>query len=225
MPDHKSIYSQEAENYQRLVGREDYQGNLLKAIRQVLPIDDIDVVELGAGTGRVTCLLAPHVRSIQAFDSAEAMLQVARDRLSTMGLTNWSAQVADHRELPVRDGWADLAISGWSVCYLVDWNRGNWKPEVKKALAEMKRVLRPGGKILIIETQGTGFETPHPPEHLLEYFQFLKEEGFNSTWFRTDYEFASAAEAKESTAFFFGKELADRFDSPILPECTGLWWK
>ncbi|MEA5079023.1 MAG: class I SAM-dependent methyltransferase [Anaerolineaceae bacterium] len=225
MPDHKSIYSQEAQNYQRLVGREDYQGNILKAIRGLMPIEGIDVVETGAGTGRLTCLLAPYVRSIQAFDSSDAMLDVARDRLTEMGQHNWSAGVADHRGLPAADACADLAISGWSVCYLVDWNRGDWKPDVAKALSEMQRVLRSGGKIVLIETQGTGFETPHPPQHLLDYYEFLKEQGFENTWFRSDYEFESIAEARELTEFFFGKELADQFSGRILPECTGIWWK
>lgn len=225
MPDHKSIYNQEAQNYQRLVGREDYQGNILKAIRTILPIEGIDVVETGAGTGRVTCLLAPFVHSIQAYDSSDAMLEVARDRLAEMGLHNWSTGVADHRTLPAADACADLAISGWSVCYLVDWNRGDWKPDVRKALSEMKRVLRPGGKLVLIETQGTGFENPHPPQHLLEYYQFLQDEGFQSTWFRSDYQFENASEARELTEFFFGKELADQFSGRILPECTGIWWK
>lgn len=225
MPDHRSIYNQEAQNYQRLVGREDYQGNILKAFRAILPIEGIDVVETGAGTGRVTCLLAPYVRSIQAFDSSDAMLDVARDRLAEMGQRNWSAGVADHRTLPAADACADLAISGWSVCYLVDWNRGDWKPDVRKALSEMKRVLRPGGKLVLIETQGTGFENPHPPQHLLEYYQFLQDEGFQSTWFRSDYQFENASEARELTEFFFGKELADQFSGQILPECTGIWWK
>lgn len=225
MPDHKSIYSQEAENYQRLVAREDHEGNLLKAMRAVLPLEGIDVVELGAGTGRLTCLLAPLVHSIQVYDSAEAMLEVARDRLSDMGLHNWSAQVADHRALPAADGCADLAISGWSVCYLVDWNREKWQPEVRRALAEMKRVLKAGGKIVLIETQGTGFTTPHPPEHLLEYYQFLENEGFQSSWLRTDYAFESEEEARELSKFFFGKEMIDHLEGCFLPECTGLWWK
>lgn len=225
MPDHKSIYNQEAENYQRLVAREDYQGNILKAIRAVLPVEGIDIIELGAGTGRLTCLLAPFAHSIQAFDSSAAMLEVARARLTEMGLYNWSTQVADHRALPAGEGCADLVLSGWSLCYLVDWNRENWKDDVQKALNEMQRVLKPGGRSLIIETQGTGFESPHPPEHLLEYYQFLAENGFACTWFRTDYLFADAAEARELTTFFFGEELANQFKGLILPECTGLWWK
>ena len=52
--------------------------------------------------------------------------------------------------------------------------------------------------------------------------------GFNATWIRTDYEFASVPEAEELTRFFFGDALADRIEREqllILPECTGLWWK
>ena len=35
MPDHKQVYKQEAQNYQRLIAREDYQENLLPAIRRL----------------------------------------------------------------------------------------------------------------------------------------------------------------------------------------------
>ena len=225
MPDHKSIYGNEADAYNRLVSREDYQGNILRAIRELLPIGGIDVVELGAGTGRLTCLLAPFAQSIQAFDSSDHMLGIARDRLTEAGLHNWQTHVADHRSLPTKDGCADLVISGWSICYLVDWNIGDWKTDVMKALVEMQRGMKPGGKMLIIETQGTGFETPHPPDNLLEYYQFLSDNDFKNKWLRTDYQFADLAEARELAGFFFGEELANQLTNPILPECTGLWWK
>ena len=104
-------------------------------------------------------------------------------------------------------------------------------PTIRELAEKGARVIvlshfeRPGGKIVLIETQGTGFEPPHPPQHLLEYYEFLKEQGFESTWFRSDYEFDSAVEARELTEFFFGQELADQFSGRILPECTGIWWK
>lgn len=225
MPDHKTIYNQEADNYERLVNREDYQGHILEAVRKVIPIEGLDVIEMGAGTGRLTCMLAPFVKSIVAYDSAAAMLEVASQRLIQMGLKNWRTEVADHRSLPAKENVADLAIAGWSICYLVDWNRKDWKQELGKGLLEMERVVRPGGTMIIIETQGTGFETPHPPEHLLEYFPYLESHGFSGTWFRTDYKFADKEEASELTRFFFGEELAKQFSSEFLPECTGLWWK
>ena len=225
MPDHKAIYTDSALNYDRLVSREDDQGNLLKAIKEVLPIDGLNVVETGAGTGRLTRLLAPYVGSIAAFDTSEPMLELAAASLSQAGLHNWRTGVADHRSLPVADASADLCLSGWSVCYLVDWNRQDWQKEVSKALAEMERVLVPGGWSILIETQGTGFTTPHPPDHLLAYFQFLNDQGFQSKWFRTDYRFKDAREAKELSVFFFGEEMAQKIEGVILPECTGLWCK
>ena len=225
MPDHKAIYSEEAVNYERLVSHEDDQGNILRAIQQVVNPAGLDVADLGAGTGRVTCLLAPLVRSIVALDTSAHMLQIAADKLSQAGYAHWRTQVADHRHLPLADASVDLCISGWSICYLVDWNRQSWRADVEAALAEMRRVLRPGGHTVIIETQGTGFTTPHPPEHLLEYFRFLEEAGFHSTWFRTDYRFENAAQAQELSAFFFGEEMKPKIEGVILPECTGLWWK
>ena len=134
MPDHKAIYNEEAVNYERLVSREDFQGNILKAIQAVLPLQGIDVVETGAGTGRVTRLLAPFVRSISACDTSAHMLEIAADSLTKGGWHNWSTSVAEHRHLPTGDGCADLCISGWSVCYLVDWNRQGWKTDVAQAL-------------------------------------------------------------------------------------------
>ena len=146
-------------------------------------------------------------------------------KLENLGLTNWHVETADHRQLPAAGQSADLAISGWSICYLVDWNRGNWISQVEKALGEMRRVLRSTGTIMLIETLGTGFETPHPPEHLLEYYQFLAGQGFQSTWLRTDYRFPSEEEARRMAGFFFGSELAEKVYGATIPECTGLWWQ
>jgi ubiquinone/menaquinone biosynthesis C-methylase UbiE len=224
MPDHKSIYQSEADQYEYLVACEDYQGNLLPAIQKTFPLAGKDVVELGIGTGRLTCLLAPLVRSMRAYDVSQPMLDVAMRKLKDLDLSNWQAETADHRQLPAAGQSADLAISGWSICYLVDWNRRGWVSQVEQALGEMRRVLRPGGTIIIIETLGTGFETPHPPEHLLEYYQYLAGQGFQSTWLRTDYRFPSREEARRMAGFFFGSELAEQVTGSTIPECTWLWW-
>jgi hypothetical protein len=81
---------------------------------------------------------------------------------------------------------------------------------------------------MILETLGTGSETPSPPTHgLATYYAWLEEEhGFTRTWLRTDYKFATLDEADMLTRFFFGDELADRVRREalvILPECTGIW--
>src|SRR5262245_47490771 len=110
MPDFKTIYAQHADRYDRLVAREDYQGNLLRALGQIRPLAGIDVVELGAGTGRFTRMLAPHVASIRAFDASQHMLDVAAESLARGGWTNWRLDVADSRALPMEEASADLAL-------------------------------------------------------------------------------------------------------------------
>ena len=227
-PDHKAIYQARAESYDRLISREDYQQNITHALNRIRLTAGLDVAELGAGTGRLTRLLSPVVRSIVAFDISQAMLTVARRSLAPTGHSNWSLTMADNRSLPLRDRSVDLAISGWSICYLVSWGGAEWQGAVDQSLREMERVLRPGGTAVILETQGTGFEKPHPPGVLIPYFEYLEDRGFSFTWIRTDYRFNSLDEAIELVDFFFGKELAMQIKSSgqlILPECTGIWWR
>ncbi len=156
------------------------------------------------------------------------MLRVCRERLVASGLSNWGVDVADHRQLPVEDGSADLVVSGWSVAYLHVWNPDTWRVELEKWSGEMKRVLRRGSYIVLFELLGTGNELPIKLEHLTEYYLWLDEAGFQNKWIRTDYKFESVEEAEELSRFFFGDELGDKVKQNnwvILPECTGVWWK
>jgi ubiquinone/menaquinone biosynthesis C-methylase UbiE len=157
------------------------------------------------------------------------MLAVARAKLEKTGLQNWTMTVADNRAVPMADGVADISIAGWSLGYFTGWYADSWRREIGQVLAEMKRVLRPGGTVLIVETLGTGEKTPRPPaEGLAAFYAWLEQEhGFSSTWIRMDYRFASVAEAQKAMRFFFGDEFAERIEREnwvIVPECTGLWW-
>ncbi len=228
MTDHYAeIYAHHAEKYERLIAREDYTGNLLAALQGITLLQELDVIDMGAGTGRLARLLAPAARSVRAFDTSAAMLAVARARLAAEGARNCHVAVADHRALPVKSCSADLVISGWSICYTVVWEQ-DWHAELDRALVEMQRAARPGGVLIIVETQGTGCETPAPPESMKPYFAYLEAEGFASTWIRTDYRFASVEETSELTRFFFKADMSGKLIShepAILPECTGIWWK
>lgn len=228
MPTQEEIYKTEGDKYEALIAREDHQGNILKTLREITPLENRLVLDLGAGTGRLTCLLAPIVDHVRAFDVSEEMLRVCKQKLTASGLSNWQVDVADHRKLPVEDASADLAVSGWSVAYLYQWYPKTWRAELESWLGEMKRVLKPNSHIVLFESLGTGNESPIQLEHLKDYYPWLDEVGFQSKWIRTDYKFESLAEAEELSRFFFGDELGDKVRANnwvILPECTGVWWK
>lgn len=228
MPSFREIYAAHADRYDRLVACEDYRGRLLPALAAIHPLRGARVAEFGAGTGRITALLAPHVRSIRAFDASHHMLSTAAHRLR--GMVNVALAVADNRALPLPAACADLAIEGWSFGHAVGWYPEAWREHIGVALDEMRRVLRPGGAMILIETLGTGCSTPCPPSPgLIKLYAWLESEhGFSRVEIRTDYRFASRQEAEELVRFFFGDELADqvaRARRRTLPECTGIWWR
>ena len=227
MTTQEEIYKTEGDKYEALIAREDYQGNILKTLREITSLEKRLVLDLGAGTGRLACMLAPHVSHVHAFDISEEMLRVCKQKFSASGLSNWQVDLADHRKLPIPDQSADLVVSGWSLSYLAVWNPDTWREELESWMAEMKRVLKPGSFIVLYESLGTGNEAPIKLDHLKDFYPWLDETGFQNKWIRTDYKFESLAEAEELSRFFFGDELGNKVVQnswTILPECTGVWW-
>lgn len=228
--DFKTIYATRADAYEAMVAKEDYQGNLLKALQGIRPFHNQHVVEFGTGTGRFACLLAPIVAHIHACDGSAHMLGVAERKLRAGGWQNWQLHHADNTRLPLPDQCADIALEGWSFAHARGWFPDSWQQEIGQMIAEMQRVLKPGGTFILLETLGTGYEQPTPPNpHLAELYAWWEESyQLNHTWIRTDYLFNSPEEAANLTRFFFGDELADRILADrltILPECTGIWWQ
>ncbi|SFI29753.1 Methyltransferase domain-containing protein [Paenibacillus sp. UNC496MF] len=230
MIDHDVIYREEAARYDRLVAREDQAGNLLKAVRAVMPdLEAKDAADIGAGTGRLTSLLAPHVRSIRATDASEAMLRLAAERLRASGAANWTVAPGANDRLPLADRSADLLTAGWTICYSASSSASGWRDNLRAIMAEIDRVLRPGGAAIVFENFGTGSAEPNPPEFLTAYYAELQNRyGYKHVWIRTDYRFETNEEAVALTDFFFGGELSQALaetGATELPECTGVWWK
>jgi ubiquinone/menaquinone biosynthesis C-methylase UbiE len=225
MPDHTNVYKKQTELYEQMVSK---QTSLLKVIEEITSINQLDVIDMGAGSGRLTSILAPYVKSILALDSSAEMLRMIEGKLKDNNNLNYKIQVADHREIPAENESADLVVVGWSICYLASSNVENNVHNIEKVMAEIMRVLRTKGTIIIFETMGTGFETPNPPEFLKQYYSLLESKyGFSHKWIRLDYHFDSLQQADELTRFFFGDELADRVVKEnliTLPECAGVWW-
>ncbi len=228
MPDINEIYQSFADRYEALVHREDTQENLLPAIQKISDPTGVDVIELGAGTGRLTRLIAPLAKSLQATDLSFHMLSHGKMLLEKPAHQNLGLNLATHMALPFVNHSADLVIAGWSFCYAAIDAGENWTPSLEKALHEAARVLRPGGTLILIESLGTGFTEPTRPQVLVDYLNYLDEHSFQSTWIRTDYCFKDQEEAEDLTHFFFGEDPMPMWGTEegiIVPECTGLWWK
>ncbi|HYD41791.1 MAG TPA: metalloregulator ArsR/SmtB family transcription factor [Anaeromyxobacter sp.] len=98
------------------------------------------VADLGCGTGALTAALAPRVRRVVGVDRSAAMLQAARKR--TAGLENVELHESDLADLPLAAGSADAALLVLVLAYL---------PDPAPVLAEVRRVLRKGGRLVVVD--------------------------------------------------------------------------
>ncbi len=221
--DQAHVYLTRAEGYDELVSAEDANGELGRALRELLPAATI--ADVGAGTGRVSRVLAGHAQHTHLVERAAPMLDVARERLTALGVP-FEAHLADARALPLADASVDGAVAGWVFGHFRHWMPEGWQAEVDAALAEMNRVVRRGGQVLVVETLGTGYETPRRHALLDEYFAHLEALGFARRWVRTDYAFESVDEAAHVLGSFFGDAMAATVRERgwrRVPECTGIW--
>ena len=228
--DFHRIYERHAAEYDAMVAAEDCDGHLLPALQSIVPLGGAAILEVGAGTGRVTRLLLDAGARVVASEPALAMLAVARRHTAHLPAARCALLGADALALPVRAGWADVAIAGWALGHLRSWHPGAWRETIARGLTEMDRALRPGGTLIVIETLGTGEERPLPPSpELAEYYAWLEgEQEMERLAIRTDYRFPDPGAAARATGFFFGGEFAARVQREgwsRIPECTGLWWR
>jgi demethylmenaquinone methyltransferase/2-methoxy-6-polyprenyl-1,4-benzoquinol methylase/ArsR family transcriptional regulator len=111
------------------------------------------LLDLGAGAGRMLELFAPKAQRAIGVDLSSAMLAVARGRLEESGVRNVQLRQGDIYALPVERNSCDVAIMHQVLHYLDD---------PARALREAARALAPGGRLIVVDF------APHQEEALRE---------------------------------------------------------
>ena len=100
-----------------------------------------DILEIGFGTGLNLEHYPERVRSLTAVDPGLGMTRIARRRIERSHI-DVDLRVQSAEELPFEDGSFDCVMSTWTLCSI---------KEAGRAVSEIRRVLRPGGRYIFLE--------------------------------------------------------------------------
>lgn len=112
------------------------------------------VLEVAIGTGRSLGFYPAGIQLV-GIDLAPAMLDVARSRAAELGI-DAELREGDAERLPFDDASFDTVVSELALCSV---------PNPARAIAEMARVLRPGGSLLLLDHVGSTW----PPVYALQW--------------------------------------------------------
>lgn len=109
------------------------------------------LVDIGTGTGRIIELLAGAAGHAIGIDRSPEMLRVARGKLTAAAADGWELRQGDIMAIPLEDGAGDTVVLHQVLHYL---------PAPEPAIAEVARLVKPGGRLLIVDF------APHSHEEL-----------------------------------------------------------
>jgi ArsR family transcriptional regulator len=127
-----------------------YDEAVIETLAEVAAVDDTrTVLDVGTGTGFVAAGLAQRASRVIAIDNSAAMLDVAGDNVAQLGISNVELREADLERLPLDDDSVDAAVANMVVHHAED---------PASMLAEMARVVRPGGQVAITDAVAHSYE-------------------------------------------------------------------
>lgn len=113
-------------------------------VKRIEPGMNDHVLEAAAGTCVCSRAMAPFVKSAVCLDMTPAMLSVGKTEAEKSGIENMTFVLGDVSELPFLDNSFDIVFSRLAFHHF---------PDINQPFAEMKRVLKPGGKLVMIDME------------------------------------------------------------------------
>jgi ubiquinone/menaquinone biosynthesis C-methylase UbiE len=136
------------------------------------------IADLGAGEGTFSQLLARRSKKVIAVDNSEKMVEYGRDLARKHGVKNLEYRKGDLEEVPIRDATVDLAFFSQALHHAQH-------PE--RAVAEASRILKPGGRIVVLDLLRHSYEEARELYADLwlgftevEVTRFLRQAGFKN---------------------------------------------
>jgi len=166
----------------------DRPGRLIRALDSGLPRHG-RIIDVGAGDGFTAARLTTPQRSVIAVEPAAAMIR--RDRPLP-----WV--MAEAEALPFASGTADGAYATWAYFFTRSW-------DPRPGLAELHRVVRPGGPLLIADNMGDDEFCALAGTDISADRSFWEREGFGCEAIDTVFEFDDDVEAAALLGWYFGE--------------------
>ena len=125
-------------------GRNYVPGRSWKAMSEMLIrlLPPLVIADLGAGEGTLSLMLSQRALRVIAVDSSEKMAEYGAGLVERHGISNLEYRVGDMEQIPIEDGEVDLALFHQSLHHAL---------HPQKALDEAFRILKPAGRILILD--------------------------------------------------------------------------
>jgi len=161
-------------------GRQYVPGRSWKAIAEALLklMPPMVIADLGAGEGTIAQLMAQRARRVIAIDNSQKMVEFGGQLAKKHAIDNLEYRLGDLEDVPIRSGTVDLAFLSQALHHARH-------PE--RAIAEAWRILKPGGRLAILDLNRHHFEEAREMYadlwlgfSELELERFIKDGGFRN---------------------------------------------
>jgi ArsR family transcriptional regulator len=132
-------------------GRQYVPGRSWKGIAEALLklMPPMVIADLGAGEGTISQLMSQRAKKVIAIDNSEKMVEFGSELARKHGIANLEYRLGDIEDVPIRAGTVDLAFLSQALHHA---------PHPERAIAEAWRILKPGGRIAVLDLNRHHFE-------------------------------------------------------------------